>query len=71
MHKGEKVKKVNIFLSYCRYDNKVADDIYDYFKYKRGIELHRDIIKIETWNSIKEYMQSIVNRDYVILIISD
>lgn len=67
----KKVKKINIFLSYCRYDNKVANDIYDYFKHKRGIELHRDIIKIETWNSIKEYMQSIVNMDYVILIISD
>lgn len=47
MCKGEKVKKLNIFLSYCRYDNKIADDIYDYFRCKRGIELHRDIIKIK------------------------
>lgn len=32
MCKGEKVKKLNIFLSYCRYDDKIADDIYNYFR---------------------------------------
>lgn len=65
------LKKVNIFLSYCWNDSSEADRIYDYFKSSQNIELHRDTIDIKKWGSIKEYMQSIENMDYVILLISD
>lgn len=63
--------KVNIFLSYCWDDSNEADRIYDYFKGNQNIELHRDKIDIKKWGSIKEYMQSISNMDYIILLISD
>jgi len=62
---------INIFLSYCWADSEVADEIYSHFKDDKDTELHRDIVDIGTWKSIKEYMQSIVNMDYVILLISD
>ena len=65
------LKEINIFLSYCWKDDEIADDIYDYFLNRKNIELHRDKIEIGSWNSIKEYMQSISKMDYVILIISD
>ena len=55
----------------CWNDSNEADRIYDYFKCSQNIELHRDNIKIEKWGSIKEYMQSISNMDYTILLISD
>ena len=65
------MKKVNIFLSYCWNDSNVANKIYDYFKNSKNIELHRDTINIGKWGSIKEYMQSISNVDYTILLISE
>lgn len=33
--------------------------------------MHKDVIDIKKWHSIKSYMQSIVNMDYVVLLISD
>jgi len=63
--------KENIFLSYCWNDSSEADRIYDYFKRNQNIGLHRDKIDIKKWGSIKEYMQSISNMDYIILLISD
>lgn len=63
--------KANIFLSYCWNDSSEANKIYDYFKNSQNIELHRDTIDIGKWGSIKEYMQSISNMDYTILLISD
>lgn len=68
---GITLMKVNIFLSYCWNDSSEADRIYDYFKNNQNIELHRDTIDIKKWGSIKEYMQSISNMDYTILLISD
>ncbi len=62
---------MNIFLSYCWNDSSEANRIYDYFKSSQNIELHRDTIDIKKWGSIKEYMQSIGNMDYTILLISD
>ncbi len=67
----EVLMKVNIFLSYCWKDSSEADRIYDYFKRNQNIELHRDKIDIKKWRSIKEYMQSISDMDYTILLISD
>ncbi len=65
------MKKINIFLSYCWNDSDVANMIYDYFINRRQIELHRDVIDIKKWHSIRAYMQSISNMDYIILLISD
>ena len=65
------MKKANIFLSYCWNDSNEADRIYNYFKNSQNIELYRDTIDIEKWGSIKGYMQSIGNMDYIILLISD
>lgn len=65
------MNKINIFLSYCWNDSDVANRIYDYFINRRQIELHRDVIDIKKWHSIRAYMQSISNMDYIILLISD
>lgn len=65
------MKNVNIFLSYCWKDKEIADEIFEYFKSKQDVELHRDVVDIGAWGSIKEYMQSIGEMDYVILLISD
>ena len=65
------MKRTNIFLSYCWNDINEANKIYGYFKNSQNIELHRDTIDIGRWGSIKEYMQSISNMDYAILLISD
>ncbi|MBD5508376.1 MAG: TIR domain-containing protein [Lachnospiraceae bacterium] len=65
------LKKLNIFLSYCWNDSNEANNIYAYLKNNQNIELHRDTIDIQKWGSIKEYMQSISNMDYTILLISD
>jgi len=65
------MKKTKIFLSYCWADSDIADNIYNYFKEKNKIELHRDKFELRPWGSIKEYMQSIGDMDYVILLISD
>ena len=64
-------KYVNIFLSYSWADDNIANDIYDYLVARLDVVLHRDKIDIGTWKSIKEYMQSIPQMDYVILLISD
>jgi hypothetical protein len=63
--------KTNIFLSYSWADDEIANKIYSYFKDNFEIKLHKDKIEIGNWRSIKEYMQSIGDMDYTILIISD
>lgn len=61
---------VNVFISYCQKDGVYADNIDLYFKDK-DIVLHRDIREISSWKSIREYMQSIRDMDYAVLIITD
>ena len=63
--------KAEIFLSYCWADEKIADEIYDYLVMNSNINLHRDKIDIGIWESIKKYMESIPNMDFVVLLISD
>ncbi len=65
------MKMTKIFLSYCWNDSDEANRIYEYFINNQSIELHRDTIDIRKWGSIKEYMQSINDMDYTILLISD
>lgn len=65
------MKEMNVFLSYCRKDEEEATNIYNYFINNQNINLHRDVIDIRPWDSIKKYMQSINSTDYIILLISD
>jgi len=62
-------KKVSIFLSYNRFDEKTADRIDKHFK-NSNIAITRDIRDIEAWGSIRRFMESIRTQDFAILIIS-
>ena len=64
-------KKINLFLSYCWKDEKIADDIYDFLTQNTQVVIYRDKICIGAWRSIKEFMHMIADMDYVILLISD
>lgn len=63
--------RTNIFLSYCRADSKIADKICNHFEDRKDIKIHRDKKDIHNWDSIKEYMRSIDETEYAILLISD
>lgn len=63
--------KFEIFLSYCWADEAIAENIEAALGKNNTINLHRDKIDIGRWNSIKQYMQSIPQMDYTILLISD
>ena len=62
--------KVDVFLSYCWADKETVDNIDNYFR-NRGIVFKRDNRDIESWKSIRTFMNSIRKSDYVVLIISD
>jgi hypothetical protein len=64
-------RKVEMFLSYCWQDEKVAADIYTYINNIDNVNIYKDTIKIEKWGSIKDYMQTIENMDFIVLLISD
>lgn len=61
---------VDMFVSYCQRDSIYADNIDLYFKNK-GIIIHRDIRDISEWKSIREYMKTIRDMNYAVLIVSD
>lgn len=61
---------VEMFVSYCQKDNIYADHIDLYFKDKK-INIHRDIRDISNWDSIKQYMNTINEMDYTVLVITD
>lgn len=69
--KTMEIRKTEIFLSYCWQDERIAENIYDFLSKKSGVNIHKDTINIKKWDSIKEYMHSIENMDFVILLISD
>ena len=62
--------KINMFVSYCQKDSVYADNFDLYFKDK-NIIIHRDIRDISKWKSIREYMQTIRDIDYAVLVITD
>lgn len=64
-------EQAEIFLSYCWKDEGTANNIAAVLGKVPQIHLHRDVLDIGTWGSIKEYMQSIPRMDYTILLISD
>ena len=69
MNKPKKTM-IEMFISYCQKDNIYADDIDSHFKDKEVV-IHRDIRDISKWGSIKEYMNTISNMDYTVLVITD
>lgn len=64
------MEMLNMFLSYCQRDAVYADNIDLYFKDK-SVRIHRDIRDISTWKSIREYMQTIRDMDYAVLIVTE
>lgn len=64
-------RKAEVFLSYCWEDEKIVDEVYDNLIKCTQINLHRDKLEIKQWGSIREYMQSITQMDYVVLFISE
>ena len=63
------MKKFEIFLSYNWCDSDIADNIKNFFEKNTDINIHQDKIDIKKWSSIREYMQSIPEMDYTILLI--
>jgi len=75
-HQTEKCVQKNhnnktIFLSYNWHDAKMADRIDKYLSGCSGVTVKRDIRDIGAWKSIREFMKSIRDQDYAVLIVSD
>ncbi len=60
-----------IFLSYNWHDGETADRIDKYLSRISGITVKRDVRDIGAWKSIREFMKSIRDQDYAVLIVSD
>ena len=69
--KEEKEKKTTIFLSYSRKDTEVANQIDQQLSKNPKMIVKRDIRDIGVWNSIREFMQSIRQQEYAVLLVSD
>lgn len=63
-------KKTKIFISYTKNDIDIADKL-DGILTDAGCIINRDTYNLKYWTSIKKYMQSIIDNDYIIMIISD
>ena len=60
-----------VFLSYNWHDGETADRIDKYLSRISGITVKRDVRDIGAWKSIREFMKSIRDQDYAVLIVSD
>lgn len=65
--------QVTVFLSYCQKDSDIADLIDNGLKEKHEDKIHisRDIRDVAFHESFKQFMQTIQDHDYVIILISD
>ena len=70
VEKSNVTQTPRIFLSYCWDDTDRANNIDEYLK-KKGIAVTRDIRGVDTWQSLKEFMQTIRDNDFAVLLISD
>lgn len=59
-----------IFLSYAHTDEQIANCV-DKLLLKKGYDVKRDERGVKQWDSLTEFMQSIREQDYVVLLISD
>ncbi len=69
MDKLQKDSTARLFLSYSWNDSELADKIDDELS-SYGFDVKRDIRDIGSWTSIKEFMSSIRDQDYAVIIIS-
>ncbi len=67
----EKKDNKTIFLSYNWHDGETADRIDKHLSGLSGITVKRDVRDIGPWKSIREFMKSIRQQDYAVLIVSD
>ena len=65
------IQDVNIFLSYCNYDNDLADIIYDKLNDYSFIHISRYTLNVPYKGSFSEFMNTLKKHDKVIMIISD
>lgn len=63
-------KKITIFLSYAHADSNIADIVDDLLRFY-GYDVKRDIRDIKTWNNLKQFMRSIREQNYAVLLVSD
>lgn len=61
--------KVHVFLSYAWNDSELANMI-DNELSGLGVDVKRDIRDVGTWKSIQEFMSTIRNQDYTVIIVS-
>ncbi|MCJ7789974.1 MAG: toll/interleukin-1 receptor domain-containing protein [Candidatus Atribacteria bacterium] len=66
----ENNKKSKIFLSYSHKDKEIADRV-DKFFISKNIRLTRDVRDAPPYSSLKKFMDTIRDHDYVIMLISD
>ncbi len=64
-------KDRTIFLSYNWHDGEIADKIDRHLSSLPDITVKRDIRDVGAWKSIREFMKSIRQQDYAVLIVSD
>lgn len=64
-------KIMTVFLSYNWHDGEIADRIDKHLSQQAGIIVKRDVRDIGEWKSISNFMQSIRQQDYAVLIVSD
>jgi len=64
------IKKPKIFLSYSHKNKEIADRV-DKFFISKNIRLTRDVRDAPAYSSLKKFMDTIRDHDYVILLISD
>ena len=69
MNRSSKSTSPCLFLSYSRNDSELANKIDKELNYL-GFEIKRDIRDIGSWKSIRDFMSSIRNQDFAIMIIS-
>ena len=60
-----------VFLSYNWHDGGTADKIDKHLSRVPGISVKRDVRDIGAWKSIRDFMKSIRQQDYAVLIIND
>lgn len=65
------IQNINIFLSYCNFDNDLADIIFDKLSKYSHIHINRYTINVPYKGSFTEFMNTLKKHDKVIMIISD
>lgn len=68
--KSKGAQASQIFLSYCWNDTDIANTIDDHLK-RKGITVTRDVRGVDTWQNLKDFMQTIRDNDFAVLLISD